>query len=60
MHELILNDRKSSIRRSLETLILEGQASGPAAEMVEQDWDNIRREGLELLKLKSAPSRIFG
>jgi putative addiction module CopG family antidote len=34
----------------LETLLEEAEESGEAAEMTPQDWDDIRREGLALIK----------
>ncbi len=38
----------------LETLLTEAESSGPYEEMTAQDWADIEREGVELLRLRGA------
>lgn len=38
----------------LEDKLREGEASGPAAPMTQQDWDDIERKGLERIRAKSS------
>lgn len=37
-------------RAQLEVLIVEGLESGPATEMTQRDWEDIRREGLARIR----------
>jgi hypothetical protein len=38
----------------LEALLEEAEAGGEAAEMTSQDWDDIRNEGLALVRSRKA------
>lgn len=43
-------DRKSAAeRRRIESLLLEGLASGPPTAMTSSDWDDIEREGKRII-----------
>jgi antitoxin ParD1/3/4 len=44
VRELIRVDRKRRAKEHLESLLLEGIESGPAAEMTAADWEAIRTE----------------
>ena len=50
MRDLIRADQKQKARERVEALLLEGLESGPATEMTDEDWADIRRQGLTRTK----------
>jgi antitoxin ParD1/3/4 len=51
VQNLILDDEtRRADEAELEGLLLEGLRSGPATDLTEQDWQDIRREGLARLE----------
>ena len=46
LRNLIRDAQRRQARRDLEAKLLEG-LEGPATEMTREDWESIRREGLE-------------
>lgn len=44
LRELIREDRKRKAQEKLETLLLEGLASGVPTELTAEDWEYIRHE----------------
>jgi antitoxin ParD1/3/4 len=49
IHLLVVKAHLEKQRERVEALVLEGLNSGPATPMTEQDWEDIRREGLAIL-----------
>ena len=43
LRALVHEDQKRKARERLEALLLEGLESGPATEMTDDDWDEMRR-----------------
>jgi antitoxin ParD1/3/4 len=43
LEALIRDDQKRKAQQKLEALLLEGLESGPATEMTDADWDEMRR-----------------
>jgi antitoxin ParD1/3/4 len=55
LRELIRQDKDTQRRQAqarLEALLLEGIQSGPAEPLADDEWEGIRREGLERLAAK--------
>jgi putative addiction module antidote protein, CC2985 family len=52
--ELIRDDEKRKAQDKLDTLLLEGIQSGQPTEMTRQNWDDLRREAIELLELRES------
>jgi len=50
MRDLIRADQKQKAGERVEALLPEGLESGPATEMTDEDWVDIRREGLTRTK----------
>ena len=44
LRTLVHEDQKRKAREHLEGLLLEGLESGPATEMTDDDWDEMRRQ----------------
>lgn len=44
IRELVREAKKQKYQASLEAKLLEGIASGPATEMTDKDWKDIRKE----------------
>ncbi len=42
IREVLRNERKRVAREDLEELLMEGLRSGPAVEMTEADWDQLK------------------
>ncbi len=57
LRELIRQDQQRKAQARLETLLLQGLASGDAAPMTEEDWLQIRQEVRERAALRSAQKR---
>ncbi len=57
VRELIRTDQKRKTRDRLEALLQEGLESGPATEMTDEDWTDIRREGRARLKKRTGSSK---
>jgi putative addiction module CopG family antidote len=51
---LSLLKRTGEAERRLEMLLQEAEESGPATEMTNEDWAEIERDGLLILKERSA------
>ena len=43
LRALVRNDQMRKARERLEALLIEGLESGPATEMTDADWDEMRR-----------------
>ena len=54
IRELIRGDEKRKAQDRLETMLLEGLA-GESTEMIRQDWDDIRKEAMSILKARNTP-----
>ena len=54
IRELIRGDEKRKAQDRLETMLLEGLA-GESTEMTRQDWDDIRKEAMSILKARNTP-----
>lgn len=52
VRHLIREDQRRLAREKLEALLLEGLDSGPMEPMTPQDWQDIRAEVAERLRLK--------
>jgi antitoxin ParD1/3/4 len=48
-----VTDETRPAEEELEGLLLEGLRSGPATDLTEQDWQDIRREGMARLKARN-------
>jgi antitoxin ParD1/3/4 len=57
MRDLIRADQRQKARDRVEALLLEGLESGPATEMTEEDWADIRGEGLSRMKKRPNETR---
>jgi antitoxin ParD1/3/4 len=57
MRDLIRADQRQKTRDRVETLLLEGLESGTATEMTEEDWAEIRGEGLSRMKKRPNETR---
>jgi|HubBroStandDraft_1064217.scaffolds.fasta_scaffold401138_1 antitoxin ParD1/3/4 len=57
MRDLIRADQRQKARDRVEALLLEGLESGPATEMTDDDWADIRNEGLSRMKKRPSESR---
>jgi antitoxin ParD1/3/4 len=44
LRALVREDQKRKARERLEELLIEGLESGPATEMTDADWDEMRRQ----------------
>ena len=51
---LVREDQKRKAQERLEALLLEAFESGEPAEMMQDDWEQIRREGLARLHARMA------
>ena len=54
IRELIRGDEKRKAQDRLETMLLEGLA-GESTEMSRQDWEDIRKEAMSILKARNTP-----
>jgi antitoxin ParD1/3/4 len=55
---LILDDEtRRADEAELENLLLDGLRSGPATDLTEQDWLDIRREGLARLEARKVQAK---
>jgi antitoxin ParD1/3/4 len=54
LRSMIRDVQKRLAKQALEAKLLEG-LQGPAVEMTREDWDEIRREGLERLASERSP-----
>lgn len=57
MRDLIRADQRQKTRDRVEALLLEGLESGTATEMTEEDWADIRGEGLSRMKKRPNETR---
>jgi len=58
LKSLILDDEaRRADEAELESLLLEGLHSGPATNLTEQDWQDIRRDGLARLEARKVEVR---
>ena len=53
VRELIRDDEKRKAQERLESMLLEGMA-GESTEMTRQDWDDIRKEAMVILKARTS------
>lgn len=61
VRELIRKDREQlAAQGRLEELLVEGLASGPAAEWTEEDWSTIRGRVMQRLAAKKPPQEDDG
>jgi len=51
---LVREDQKQKAQERLEALLLEGLESGKPIDMADEEWDEIRREGLARLKARKS------
>lgn len=56
MRDLLRDAQKKAARERLETLLLEGIDSGESTPMTEEDWADIRRQGLARLAARQKKS----
>jgi len=58
VQNLILDDEtRRAEEAELEGLLLEGLRRGPATDLTEQDWHDIRRQGLARLETRRVQAR---
>ena len=53
VRELIRDDEKRKAQDRLESMLLEGMA-GESTEMTRQNWDDIRKEAMSILKARNS------
>ena len=54
VRELIRDDERRKAQERLESMLLEGLA-GESTEMTRQDWDDIRKEAMSILRARNTP-----
>ena len=57
VRDLIRDDEKRAGQENLEALLAEGLQSSEPSEMTRQDWDDIRRQGLQQLEAGKSRER---
>jgi len=57
VRDLIRGDERKRAQEKLEALLAEGLQSGEPTGMTKQDWEDIRREALQVYKARKARKR---